>query len=30
MQARGKAYILLPKGSFTRLQAGGGDAPARP
>ena len=30
MTARGKAYLLLPKGVVARLNAGGGDAPARP
>lgn len=30
MTARGKAYLLLPKGVVARLSAGGGDAPARP
>ena len=30
LQARGKAYVLLPKGAVARLQAGGGNAPARP
>jgi membrane-bound lytic murein transglycosylase A len=30
MQARGKAYVLLPKGAVARLQPSGGDAPARP
>jgi membrane-bound lytic murein transglycosylase A len=30
MTARGKAYVLLPKGVVARLNAGGGNAPARP
>jgi membrane-bound lytic murein transglycosylase A len=30
MTARGKAYVLLPRGVVARLNAGGGDAPARP
>lgn len=30
MQARGKSYILLPKGTLARLSAGGEGAPARP
>ncbi len=30
MQARGKAYILLPKGTVARLRPSGGNAPARP
>jgi membrane-bound lytic murein transglycosylase A len=30
MQARGKSYILLPKGSLARLAASGNGAPARP
>ncbi len=28
MQAKGKAYILLPKGTVARIQSGGGNAPA--
>ena len=30
MQARGKSYILLPKGSLARLAASGSGAPTRP